>query len=508
MAAPASAQNQAGVPNGSFGDMIAATIAQHLAERGQSAAQADIMSRLPQALIDLPGGQASGSWFTWLHNTGKRLGWGALNPYHGFPPPVAPGEVWGRDVGDNGDFDVGLRGHAGMATCAELQYKPDADGNPMAPALPLAPGLAIVQGEYTWRSLFNISYQWEFASDPDAAALWSIHKMNLGKPKDQWWGVHEYLGGNGNSINWSAGKPAYRDGIGNIVPADFRSAVSVPFNLDHWKNGSQFNSSGTHAYTSKPCPPDQAGGEFDYYSFSSEGNVRSFNTQDGCTLYEKNFALSVSGYAYPEHVVVTGSEAFRNLLNAHRDAALCPIGPNLARLVTDRILYAITQQDGYTGPAYDPVTEDQVRILDVPPRGLAMTVEPAQDSFGGSGGTAAPPPAGEPPAGYTPPDRTPGGNGGGGDGTPPPVDIDLSHPDVPEGDFTAPDIAMPDWIPGIPEFHVPTGSGNCPTFGFSAFGTDYAMSTHCTVIEEHSVTIASIMLVVFSMAAFMIVMRA
>lgn len=445
-----------------------------------------------------------------------RNGWWLGPVQFGFGYPVQP--PGGADLGDgpdefqyrdaNGDFS---EWPIGDKDCEDLYI--DRSATPpyeaMVPTLPLAWGLPIQQGDETWRQTFFSPKAYDTADSFRAAILWGVHHKNIGKPKAQWCGITEV-----NSQGIHIGScPGFLDIDGTYKPSD-SFVASVQMNNVHWLNPGNANAS-------KPCPDENgAGGDFHFYAYSSVNGSAGLDKQNDCTFYAPNYDLGPIGYGYPEKAPAAGRN-FEDAMRNNPMLAFCRISPQLIQAVATEIARRVAGVRKSAGLYQDPdVSLASVRkVGNAPLIGLSIDESKADDDWPETyPSDGSPPDPGEPPSGYSepPPPQTGGGNGQSGDGsddnpgggTGDGADIDLSHPDVSPGTFAAPDLEMPDWFAGIADLTVPQASGTCPEFGFEAFGTNYRVESHCPFIEEHRAFIASIMVVVFSVAGLTIVMRA
>lgn len=153
-------------------------------------------------------------------------------------------------------------------------------------------------------------------------------------------------------------------------------------------------------------------------------------------------------------------------------------------------------------PATDPITAQDVRDW------LAQNPQ-ARPTVGDLFSPVAPPGAD-----YVPmpmPDAMPGPSPTPGQGDP----VDLGDdPNTPpptmEPTPTAQMILEPifNLMPDLRDFDVPAHAGSCPTPNFSVLGNDYVWDTHCDLMEQNRHLIELAMLLVWSISAVFIVLRA
>ncbi|MNW66789.1 hypothetical protein D3C74_452930 [compost metagenome] len=63
-------------------------------------------------------------------------------------------------------------------------------------------------------------------------------------------------------------------------------------------------------------------------------------------------------------------------------------------------------------------------------------------------------------------------------------------------------------MPDLKNFAVPSHASECPKPSFSVFGHDYRWEVHCTLMDQNRALIEAAMLLVWSIAALFIVLRA
>ena len=487
-----------------FASAISATIHQHLTRRGLQARFNEINNKIPSVLQPIAG-SASGSWATWIFQVGKKYGWFPMRPFFGYPA-VNPteGYCFQQWCFDDGDFtDGAIPGMIGDQECDELIFSVDASGNPMVPSIPLSGGTAIIKDQNTYYTTKDHPFDYRTAAQSDAIALWWLHRSNIGRPKEQWAAAYTTIDATSGSPDYMWSRPAYRDLVSGAIIAREDGRIDTYYNQHHWREAGG---------TSLPCPIDGGGSDFDFYGYSSKANEGDTVTdhQDECTWYTKNFSLSASGYGYPETVSIPNTTtAMQDYFWHHYAANKCRLSPELIRVTADIILRNILAYH-VTDVPYEPILTEDVAHGGHHPLGNTLINEnpPESGTTGFPIGTPSPANGGTAPTGYVPPDRGPDGGYPTGDNTNGGVAIDLEHPDNPTPDFEAPEIGLPDFLPDLPSFNVPTGSGQCPVFGFNAFGQSFVMDGHCQLIEPNRSLIATIMLIFFSLGSFAVILRA
>tara|TARA_B100000530_G_C15933271_1_gene477903 strand:- start:1564 stop:3135 length:1572 start_codon:yes stop_codon:yes gene_type:complete len=507
LTATAAANAQTSQTGDPFQGSLAATIATYLNRTGQGSLTPQVLSFLPQATVYAAYNRSeSKHWIIWLMKAGKKRGWFPMNAFYGYPQDPLPESenCWdGHYCRDNGGF---VGGRVGDKECDELTFALDIAGNVLVPSIPLLTGgpISRAKGTKTYYSLSFPGPNWHTADSALAIALWTAHNINQGKPKHLWYGGYKLRGASSDVPDVSTSRQAYRDPLsGNIIPAHF-DRIATDRNQFHWLGS-----------VSKDCPPNGTGSnDVHYYTDSSNnasypGGANGPN-QDICTMYKPNLALSRSGYGYPEIVPIPwDNEEFVRHLDSNYMVNKCPISPEILRRSADAILKEIYDAELVPGLSYSVIPIGDVRTDGKHPTGFDLRLDPPET--GSSIPVSAPdaPTPGAPPPDYFPPQGTPndGGYLGGDSGSPQAPPVDLSHPDVPDSDWSAPEFGMPDWLPSLPSLDVPVSS-ECPVFGFDAFNQSYRMDSHCVFIEQNRETLAMIMVVVFSFASFVVILRA
>jgi hypothetical protein len=300
-----------------------------------------------------------------------------------------------------------------------------------------------------------------------AAALYTLHLKNksLGSDKRDWFGAWRLDEGNGRV--YVAGQRYI--GSDGLMHGDTGFANN---------NGQLYSSNSYRTVSGNPgfnpaCPEGgSTGGTFDFYSYS--GSFTSINVTQ-CVMYDPNYSLSASGYAYAEEVAISFSQV-DSYLASYNSMGACPISPDLIkRIAEDLTGEPVDPGDVVTG-GDEPQGEDLIDdVTELPP--------PTDN---------APPPTSEPV-----------------DPTPPPIPPgdEYTHPPTNEPTVTAPEI---DWWPDLPSIEVDLGSPACPTYALEvpSFGWSAVLESHCPLIEDNRALISTIIILVFSIASVLIVLRA
>ena len=486
---------------------IASTISQHLRRRLMDGMEPQVLQGINAAYPLLaPGTQKMV--MEWVALLARNTDWSPLSLFFGYPKTCEPGNLtplctqW-MGGGVTGSWDP---------DCQKLKMRFDAAGFPMLPSIPLAPGTPLnpTLTPATWRVYTSTSSSvlgasaYERASTADAAVLRSLHRWNsaLSTYQDQrdWESVMKIENGYYTTVRAAffndAGVLQQRRVRGTSTESSRTPDSSL---FSHWNYYSS-----TRNPRSKDCPPANMGAtDVHFYSGTSANTdlSDSHRQQDLCTIYIPNYSLSKSGYAYPDYVSVGMTEAeLTSYINSNPLFKSCPLSPEFLRKLADAVWKAETLKAGYTGPAYQPITIDDVRTGGQSPRGEDLLGKTPKSTDPAPVSTPEPPKpeAGTPPPMYTPP-STPSTSG-----TLP----DFTSPGVTGPDITAPEFSMPDWFPGLSALSIPLGSGECPTYQFDAFEVTYTLDSHCPLIEMNRAAISAIMLVCFAIGAALVVMRA
>lgn len=367
--------------------------------------------------------------------------------------------------------------------CDEFTFRVDEAGRFVIPTIPLTVGRPMypartnVVGTRVWR----VGNPAKHADSAQAVALWWIHNWNAGVPQDRWQGVYSTSpsDSNGPTQIFNTSTKSYWTGtswsIGHTpvgVPANGGGAGSMgiyPGCVDSDYSGMQC----------RPCPDSSSGGgDFDFY----------IETGKICVMYAPNKSISPSGYFYPSLVSISMAEAL--LLTKMPKATLaCQITPDMVRLITEYLWRTAAAKPGYTGPAPQPITPADARNGGIQPRLEEMKAAPNLATGPTPTATSTP----TPPAG-----------GGGGDPTPEPT---VAPPASNASDPVAPTI---DWWPDLPTITVDLGAPVCPTYQMSvpSFGWDATVDAHCSLIEQVRSALATIMVLIWTVTAVMIILKA
>jgi len=373
--------------------------------------------------------------------------------------------------GASGEWD-----ESGVNPCKEYRFRLDEAGNFVLPTIPLTPGTAAypaktgIAGSNLWR----LGTPNNFATSPQAVALWFTHKTNASKTKDKWQGVYamRYQYDNGPSLAFESSAKSYWTGTAwSMSHTGIQNVYNYGQSAGIFPGCTDGSSSGA---TCKPCPDGATSGTFDIY----------LETGKVCILYSPNKSISPSGYFYPAEVSIPINTALA-LATQSKSTLACELDPDLIRRLTQELL------DRADLPGI--VTNEDVRTGGETPRIQELTEPPVVP-------TTVPPEATPPSSTPDPADPTP---------TPSPSSTMTSYdPGVNLGDPLAPDI---DWWPDLPTIEVDLGAPTCPTYPLNVpapFNWSLTLDAHCPLVEQNRAMIAAIMMLLWTVAAVMVILKA
>lgn len=376
----------------------------------------------------------------------------------------------GSSVGLGGGASGGGGASWGWDPC-DFDWKMDADGNLIIPAMVLPPGgpmtLNSVGGRYFKVADYtaNILYQ---GDSREAAALWHAHKFNgrAGNDEKYWAGLYKIVQTSTDTRTYYFSRPAQWFN-GSKINYESRNAVTEPSSMYYSGSG-----------TNQPCPQAVQSSDFHFY-LANEGGTMP-NTFSSCTFYAPNFSISPTGYFYPRVAAWPAGEIKDFPKNAHPDLQACRLDPALIAKITKAAWDKGAAAPGYEGAASPGLPVPKTDGVDPQVKDLANSPSVAPT------GTPSDP---------TPSPSPTSGNDNGPPGTETPK---------PDTDLAAPNFG---WWPEPPSLTINT-SNDCPSYGFDAFGEHYDMTTHCTFAEQYRALIGAIMIVLFTIAAGRIVLDA
>ncbi|WP_275227974.1 hypothetical protein [Novosphingobium album (ex Liu et al. 2023)] len=210
----------------------------------------------------------------------------------------------------------------------------------------------------------------------------------------------------------------------------------------------------------------------------------------GCASPPDEWAIPLSGIV-PLNQIGLWSKG-------NQEAGACPIDPELIRWLTEHAWKGACETAGYTGPACGPIEIEDVRT-----GGETPTIRETGDT------PVIPEPNDTPSEPAVDPTGEPTGEpSGGSSGSP-----DWTNPNVGAPSVTSPSASSLvdkafDWFPELPSIEIDLGGAECPTYSADFFGHELVLDSHCPFIEQNRATISAIMIVIFTIAAAAIVLRA
>lgn len=468
---------------------VSNTIAKNATRRGYSIEQAVLAVQAANAEVAATGGAGRTSWLDWFKNIDTSVD-GLLWPFS---------LAWADRDNSDGIFSEGGSFGGGGATgswdsphqlhCSQWKLAFDAAGNLVVPSIQFPPGEALTIGGDIYRLT---TAGLKGANSPGAAALWWRHNMNeqYGSDQRRWLGVWLVTTTNGTNT-YNAANQAVYDAAGALQSRITASTVftSSGYNINNGIN--------------KNCPEQQgAGGDFHFYIGSSTNNIEQMDT---CTWYapQGESGLGSNGYRYPDTVAIPVA-SFDSYVNNFPAIAACPLDPAMIARVADILYKRASEKPGYDGPPRDP--SDPVRKEDVcteqDPRGKDLAENPST--------LPAPNPDCTPPkaTGTPTPTPTPTSTPGGGIDLGP--DPGVGSPDLGEAPTGLMDPIF-DWLPDLPSITLNTGAAQCPTWEAQPYpGPEWhlVVDAHCPFIEDNRAAIGALMIVVFTLGAAAIIIRA
>jgi hypothetical protein len=348
---------------------------------------------------------------------------------------------------------AGATGSWGDQLCDAADFLQDIGGNIIVPALPLPDPIMYRKGSVLW----TVPNSPEMVTSEGLSALKvAIHLRNLPLfEADRVAPTYIVTASNG-SVSVAASSPAY-------VAADATKAATY--------TAFQSNSFGTNLWGNAP---DDA---------VCEGGI-------GSGYFTGHWTKCVnrpSAWSIPPNGVV-GPGAIR-AWSEGSSLAHCKVSDEFIRIVTDRSMQAICM----SWPDLCP-TGNRIEPEDVRNGGQQPTILDTRKD-----GAALPDPNG---AATTPPSPDP---------TPTPSSSatpDWTDPktQVPAANAPAASSLLFDW--GFPEITLNLGSHECPTYTADFFGNTLTLDSHCPFIEQNRAVISAMMILLFTIAAGMIVLRA
>lgn len=414
----------------------------------------------------------------------------------GFPITWGPkrndGDFGGYGDGTGGDGAWNGGGASGSwsdPTPCKYTWDIDESGALVVPTIPLTGGgpMRPLKTGVVATPLWSINQSpWPhvLAERPDSVMLYFAHLQNNGLPKERWWGAwaakfRNDAGTNGASLTFSTSSLTHWNGTDWVRRASTTGTV-MNYGTSYGVFPGCVDGVFSQNNSCRPCPETSTGGDFDFYLSPSKS----------CVMYSPNFALSSSGYNYPEKVAVPFG-TFIATANQPDSLLACELDPSLIERMAEELWRRASFQPTYTGYPPKPVNPEDVKVNGDPPRAKELQeVPPAVP-------TADNPP-GQPPV-PAQPLPTP---------TPTPTPSTSYDPTVNNPDLVAPEI---DWWPDLPTIEVDLGNPACPTYPINVpapFNWSLTVDQHCPLVEQNRAAIAAIFLLMWSVGAVLVVLRA
>ncbi|MBV7267563.1 hypothetical protein [Erythrobacter ani] len=465
--------SQAAAQDGStnVGEAIAATASSACDRTGCTPEEE--LSLLDAIAVKVAGSVVSCSGGTWLC-VASLVGIPLTLPLGADAPRGNPNQRY-----EFGDEDPGYWNDAQQDACRNHVFELDPQNNLIVPSLKLSGNATPMDNNpqtftptWTAGAREGGGFVNAHTPDPSSVALWAAHKENLTRGSD--WRVqfayYKVRFDTSERRTFIGGSTAFYQGPTLVQRGSFSKQVN-------WVNNQII-------LAENPCPVGgSVGGDFNFYWHRQS---------DECIWYVPNFGLGPTGYAYPPSTAIPFTE-WKNYPEGMPDSTLsCYLNPIFIAELTQALWESVENEPGV--PAAPDVDVPDVKDGGHPPQ-IADLAEPPSIP-------TTPP---ENPGDGVPPGSGDGGGGDPGDGGgswwewP-----DWGSAPVVEEPGTL-DLDFPDW------FDLPTfswGSPTCPTYEAEAFEQPLVLDIHCPLIAENQAVISSLMLVIFSLSAALIVLRA
>jgi hypothetical protein len=436
------------------GQAVSNTAKQSMQRRGIVPEMIDKTLAQMKKVLDLPA-FAKNSWIDIArilgYPEGSKLGAGTRDPTYCSQNPK-PSEC--------GDFGGG--GAAVSYGCEEVEYLTDPQGNFVTKSIDLPNPAPIV---YKQSPLFYAPYTDNLLNTnaPLSAIKVGLHMYNNLQNQNQRYAPMYIKKFSNNSYQVFASYPAYYSG-GTLVKY---GAIYAP-------NG--INSVGIWPSETPPgteCSQGiQVGVGKDHWK--------------GCAAPPAAWSLPGSG---PIPFAQLGDWSKGNM-----DSALCPLSNDLIQWLADHIYMEAEKLPNYDGAPYQKVEPQDVRNGGEQPTIRETGTVDKLPSPNDTPGTPTPTPT-------TEPTSTPSN---GPDWT----DPGTQAPNPQAGDSELLVESAFNWFPDLPKIQINLGNSACPVYKADFYGHELVLDSHCPFIEQNRAIISALMLVLFTIAAAIIVLRA
>jgi hypothetical protein len=381
----------------------------------------------------------------------------------------ALGYPQGGFVGGGGDFGGGgsMSGSwEETGRCDDFTWERDLDGNMMVPAMPLRSPTPIRPSQ----PLFMVDGMDQAQTNSSLSSTKvALHLFNqLPSTSDKAKQAPLFVQ---NQYTVVVSSPAYKQADGKIIHSVFRQVISAGNNYAWIKDDVGYGPGPDVNKGDGNCIAGIAFGKF------NQGYKSCINPPTTWDIPKKTALLPTDSSKY---------------IAANGQLGNCLVHPELMRWLAEALWKEAAKKPGYSGPA-----PTRVEAEDVQTQGTDPTVSDLDKSP-----TALPSPA---PTGtpITQPTPTPTSTASPGpDMTDP--GIQGPNPQSPTAESIV-DAAF-DW--GFPAIEFNIGTGTCPTYTADFFGHTLTLDSHCPFIETNRALISAMMLIVFTFAAGVIVLRA
>lgn len=463
----------------------------------------------------------------YLCATSPAVGWFKLLDCGNVPMPYglgAPGYKLGGDYGGGG-------ASAGWDDCGDVDYRLDAEGNLIIPAIFLDAGSSLPSvyrgypgqkqphyamsggvvelcrgGESCGKENGIVGYgpgaaAGEIGMDNPqmrkASVKRYLHLLGLKyADKRDWWAPVRYKPNGCVDIT----TVAYRRNDGVLAKRRVSEICTANYTYDPNYEGEEPRNKG--------CPGDgSGGGDFHYYSLTPNLQHQRY---EGCVAYypRPDVTGTKTGYAYSDY----GALALDDLKNLPEHVAKCPIDPALIAKMTEIALDKASKIEGYDGASPAPIPpsdakpgDTRVGDLPEPPSEPQVELPPNE----------TPPPT--PPSTGTNTDPPPGGGSTLGC-----MFTSCNDPGVAANEQTAQTNFLDplfNWLPKFDQLNVSAMSSACPTWAinlteFGGPGWQFLLNGHCQLLEYDggAGSVASLLSALFvalwGFAAALIILRA
>ncbi|AXB79779.1 hypothetical protein [Novosphingobium sp. P6W] len=369
---------------------------------------------------------------------------------------------------NGGDYGGGgSGGPVGSWECGELNYNLDVGGNVLVPALELPDPIPYKFGQGLYRSYVGGNYF--VTNEPWSAFKVGLHMANGPKAEVLRKApvyASQYCAGPTCQFTVYTSSPAYYNGA-TRVNADYAN-----FSVSTYSVGTAWSQ-------------DPGYGPIPKQDYVCEDGIGIGNWNQHAQMCVKQPAA----WSIPSYGVVPAADLNKWSLGSSQ--SFCPISDEFIRQIADRA-YKAACGNGECEIPYERIEKEDVRT-----GGQQPTVRDTAN-------------VGELPT----PNDTPGQPGTTPTDTP--TDTPTEGPDWTNPGTAAPNPQSPtaqsiidkafDW--GFPEISINLGSPSCPTYSAEFYEHTLVLDSHCPFIEQNRAIISAMMILFFTIAAGMIVLKA